>query len=115
MFSSCSPSSALVAGVKIGSGSRSDSRRPVGSSIPQTAPVWRYSRHPEPERYPRATHSTGYMSRRLTRSARPSASAGTSSERKWLGTMSRVVSNQKTDIWVSTLPLSGIGVGRTTS
>ena len=29
--------------------------------------------------------------------------------------MWRVVSNQNTDIWVSTLPLSGIGVGRTTS
>ncbi len=29
--------------------------------------------------------------------------------------MSVVVSNQNTDIWVSTLPLSGIAVGRTTS
>ena len=29
--------------------------------------------------------------------------------------MSPVVSNQKIDIWVSTLPLSGIGVGITTS
>ena len=29
--------------------------------------------------------------------------------------MSPVVSNQKFDIWVSTLPLSGIGVGRITS
>ncbi len=32
-----------------------------------------------------------------------------------MGTISWVVSNQNTDIWVSTLPLSGIGVGRTTS
>ena len=36
MFSSCSPTSALVAGVKIGSASLSDSCRPSGSSIPQT-------------------------------------------------------------------------------
>ena len=33
------PLSALVAGVKIGSGSRSDSRRPAGSAMPQTVPV----------------------------------------------------------------------------
>ena len=33
------PLSALVAGVKIGSGSRSDSRRPGGSAMPQTSPV----------------------------------------------------------------------------
>ena len=38
MFSSW-PESALVAGVKIGSGSRSDSRRPAGSAMPQTSPV----------------------------------------------------------------------------
>jgi len=29
--------------------------------------------------------------------------------------MSPVSSNQKSDIWVNTLPLSGIGVGITTS
>ena len=34
------PCSALVAGVKIGSASRSASRRPLGSGIPQTAPVF---------------------------------------------------------------------------
>ncbi len=33
------PTSAFVLGVKIGSGSRSDSRSPAGSSIPETAPV----------------------------------------------------------------------------
>ncbi len=82
MFSSWSPTSALVAGVKIGSGRRSDSRRPAGNSIPQIAPDSRYSRHPEPERYPRTTHSTGYMSSRRTRIARPATSSGTSSERK---------------------------------
>ena len=41
MFSSCSPSSALVAGVKIGSGSREASTRPGGSGTPQTRPVRR--------------------------------------------------------------------------
>ena len=48
MFSSWSPSSALVAGVKIGSGSFSDSWSPEGSSIPQTSPVSWYSFQPEP-------------------------------------------------------------------
>ena len=33
------PLCALVAGVKIGSGSRSDSRSPAGSRMPQTSPV----------------------------------------------------------------------------
>ena len=33
----------------------------------------------------------------------------------WLGTMAFVLSNQKLAIWVSTTPLSGIGVGRITS
>src|SRR5699024_169386 len=61
-FSSCSPTSALVAGVKIGSGSWAASCSPSGSSTPQTAPVARYSANPEPVRYPRATHSTGYIS-----------------------------------------------------
>jgi hypothetical protein len=39
MFSSCSPMSALVAGVKIGCGSLAASFRPAGSLMPQTAPV----------------------------------------------------------------------------
>ena len=34
---------------------------------------------------------------------------------KWLGTIEPVVSNQKIDIWVRTLPLSGTGSGRITS
>src|SRR5437762_2100596 len=33
----------------------------------------------------------------------------------WLGTMCFVRLNQKADIWVSTRPFSGIGVGKTTS
>ena len=115
MFSSWSPSSALVAGVKIGSGSFSDSRNPSGSSIPHTDPDSRYSRQPDPDRYPRTTHSTGYMSSLRARIARSVTSSGTSSEMKWLGTMSPLISNQKIDIWVNTFPLSGIGVGITTS
>ena len=50
MFSSWSPSSAFVAGVKIGSGSFADSVRPSGSSMPQTEPVSRYSFQPDPDR-----------------------------------------------------------------
>ena len=38
-FSSWWPCSAFVAGVKIGSGSRSLSRSPDGNGIPQTVPV----------------------------------------------------------------------------
>ncbi len=49
-FSSWSPISALVEGVKIGSGSFSDSTRFGGSSIPQTAPFSLYSFQPEPVR-----------------------------------------------------------------
>ena len=49
-FSSCSPSSALVAGVKIGSGSREPSTSPAGSAMPVTEPDTRYSASPDPVR-----------------------------------------------------------------
>ena len=49
-FSSCSPSGALIAGVKIGCGSREPSTRPSGSSIPHTVPDARYSAQPDPVR-----------------------------------------------------------------
>src|SRR3954452_7707509 len=57
------------------------------------------------------------MSSFLTASARPRTSSGTPSTalRKWLGTIWPVRSNQKTLSAVSTLPLSGMGVGWTTS
>jgi hypothetical protein len=57
------------------------------------------------------------MSSFMTLSARPRASSGTPSvaEMRWWGTMSPVSSNQNTDRAVSTLPLSGIGVGCTAS
>ena len=48
---------------------------------------------------------------------RPRASSGhaVGDRDEWLGTMSAVRSNQNVDSPVSTLPLSGIGVGCTTS
>jgi hypothetical protein len=49
MFSSC-PLAALVAGVKMGSGSFCDSFSPAGSLMPHTEPEALYSFHPEPER-----------------------------------------------------------------
>jgi hypothetical protein len=55
------------------------------------------------------------MLSRRTRIARPATSSGTSSEMKWLGQMSAVLSNQKSDICVSTRPLSGMSVGMITS
>jgi hypothetical protein len=48
MFSSWSPTSALVDGVNTGSGSRSDSCNPSGSVAPCMVPVVRYSFHAEP-------------------------------------------------------------------
>ena len=41
---------AFVAGVKIGSGSRSPSTNPLGSAMPQTVPEAWYSAHPDPVR-----------------------------------------------------------------
>ena len=49
MLRSC-PVASFVAGVKIGSGRRSDSTSPFGSPTPHTRPVCRYSFQPEPER-----------------------------------------------------------------
>ena len=49
MFSSWSPSSALNAGVKIGSGSLAPKVSPSGSATPQMVPSAWYSFQPEPE------------------------------------------------------------------
>ena len=49
-FSSCSPSAALVAGVKIGSSSRDPSCSPAGSATPHTDRDCWYSSQPEPVR-----------------------------------------------------------------
>ncbi len=114
--SSCSPTGALVDGVKIGSGRMDASTSPRGSSTPETFPVLSYSFRPPPVRKPRATHSTGTISSRRHRIARPANSGGTSvAEITWLGTRSASCSNHHSDSAVSSLPLSGIGVGRTTS
>jgi len=102
--------------VKIGSGSREPSTRPRGSTTPEIAPVAWYSLSPDPARYPRAMHSNGTISRRRQRIARPSNSAGTSvADTRWFGTMSLSWPNHHTESWVSSAPLSGIGVGSTTS
>ena len=61
-------------------------------------------------------HSTGTISSRRQRIARPGHSAGTSvAEITWLGTRSASRSNHHSDSWVRIAPLSGIGVGSTTS
>src|SRR5919205_2008142 len=66
---------------------------------------------------PRTTHSTGSIRSLRTAIARPRTSSGTPSvaETKWLATMWPVRANQNADSPVSTFPLSGIGVGCTTS
>ena len=50
MFSSWSPASALVAGVKIGDGSFDAFYSPGGSGTPQTRPLSLYSFQPLPAR-----------------------------------------------------------------
>ena len=56
------------------------------------------------------------MSSRSTSIPRPRVSPGTSVyETRWFGQMCWVRSNQNTDSPVSTRPLSGMGVGCTTS
>src|SRR3984885_7462988 len=62
-------------------------------------------------------HSTGSILSLRTTSARPRTSSGPPSvaEIMWLATICFVFSNQNTDSPVSTLPLSGIGVGWTAS
>ena len=50
MFSSWSPISAFVDGVKMGSGSFDEFTRPSGSSMPHTVPCFSYSLRPLPAR-----------------------------------------------------------------
>src|SRR5207248_2064176 len=94
------PDSALVAGVKIGSGNSEDSASPRGRRTPQTVSVWQYSFQPEPARYPRTTHSIGNGWAFFTIMARPASldcqgwsSGGNGSSaraRRWFATMSAV-------------------------
>ena len=65
--------SALVEGVKIGSGSLADSFIPLGRARPEIEPSAWYSFHPDPERYPRTMHSTRRGLAFLTTMARPSS------------------------------------------
>ena len=118
------PLSAFVAGVKIGRSSRSDSSSCGGSVSPATVPRSWYSTHADPEMYPRATHSTSMRSQWFTRTARPRRPFASRKARgnlrrsmlmRWFGTIFAVLRNQYVESWVRTLPLSGIGVGRTTS
>src|SRR6266511_2367952 len=116
MNSSCAPAGALVVGVNAGSGSFEPSSSPGGSGTPEIEPLARYSCRPSPARYPRAMHSIWIISSRRQRMARPAHSGGTSAaEITWLGTTSASRANHHSESWVRILPLSRIGVGRTTS
>ena len=123
MFSSCAPSSALVAGVKMGSGRRLALRSPAGSGTPHTAPPSWYSFQPEPARYPRTTASMGRGFRRLTSIERPrtcSISSGATTLSgawpvRWWGTMCESRSNQNSATRVSSSPLPGMGSPMITS
>src|SRR2546423_4620350 len=61
--------------------------------------------------YPRTTHSSGSISSRRHSVERPSSRRPS----RWFGTIELVRANQKAESPVSTRPLSGISVGRTTS
>ncbi len=61
-------------------------------------------------------HSTGSICSRRHLMARPAHCAGMSPPTMtWLATTSVSCQNHHRDSWVSTLPLSGMGVGSTTS
>ena len=92
--------------MKIGSGSRSESRKPSGSTWPQTAPVSLVVLQPEPARYPRTTHSIGSMSKLAADHRAPVGSQLEQVVRDDL----LVRENQKAERPVRTRPLSGIGV-----
>src|SRR6476646_7775106 len=61
--------------------------------------------------YPRTTHSSGSISSRRHSVERPSSRRPS----RWFGTIELVRANQRAESPVSTRPLSGISVGRTTS
>ena len=132
-FSSC-PESALVAGVKMGSGNCDPAASPAGSLTPQIDPLRRYSVSADPAIQPRTTHSNGMTSVPCTSMERPrsdsrskpagkhaaanSLMASMSVVMRWCAMGSGPVdsqSNQNAEMAVSTRPLSGIGVGSTQS
>ena len=110
-ISSCSPTSALPVGVKIGGCRREPFTSPAGSSIPAMVPFSRYVSSPDPVRYPRAMHSTGNIFSDLQIMARPATSSGTSVESTWFGTSPSCLNHHR-ESCVRTAPLSGISVGR---
>ena len=122
------PVAALVAGVKIGVGSRSPSPSPRGSATPQTVPLRWYSVQPEPANRPRTTHSNGITCVRCTSIERPRKASRSgpkcrsipsmSVARRWWAIGSAPAArraNQNAEMLVSRRPLSGIGVGSTQS
>jgi len=123
MFSSWSPTAALVDGVKRGSARRSASTRPAGTASPWIVPDVRYSFHDDPATYARTMHSIGSISARRHNMMRPSSSgrradsgrSATSVETRWLPMTPDSASNQWADMAVRTRPLSGTGSAITTS
>ena len=111
------PSSALVDGVKIGIGSFSDSRSPGGSSMPETLPVAvvlpaRAGDVPAHDALDRQHLQLLHGHRAAGSGVRNALGRP---EMQWLGTMCPVRLNQKAEMPVRTLPLSGIPFGCTTS
>ena len=84
-FSSCSPKAALVAGVKIGSGSREPSTSPGGSATPHTSPLRGVVDEPGAGEIP----ARDALDREHRRAARrpshvPRTASGTSVDTTWL-------------------------------
>ena len=90
--------------------------------MPQTLPDFWYSFQPEPDRYPRTTHSMARGVVRRTSIDRPRSSeacgrsgagnVSASVASTWWGTIPSIRSNQNPDNWFRTLPLSGIPLAR---
>ncbi len=122
------PVSALVAGEKIGTGKRSLSTIPTGSSSPASVPEARYSFQADPVMYPRTTHSKSTGSVRRTSMALPEilsrcwssavssrAISSASALRKWFGPSEANFLNQNALSWVRTAPFQGTASFITTS
>ena len=120
--SSCSPTGALVDGVKTGSGSREPSTRPGGSATSRTAPVCAVLDRARPGQVaagdaldrqhlqPPHQHRPAAPPRRARRVARDQVVRAPNDVEHRAS-----CSNHHTDSAVSTRPLSGIGVGSTWS
>ena len=121
------PVSALVEGVNTGSGSRSLSRRPAGSAhaghgagalVVEPAAAREVATHDElgrQRRRPPADHDPAAQLVRRPRAHAAGSVAGSGAQQVVGHDGRRVRPNQKRDRPVSTRPLSGTGVGSTTS